>query len=53
MQHSKNEKIFWLLYGINPVARAMGFALESPDKKVRQRVYEHFQEKNFKKFFEL
>ena len=52
-QHSKNEKMFWLLYNINPVARAMCFALESPDKKVRQRVYEHFQDESFKKFFEL
>jgi hypothetical protein len=48
-----NEKVFWHLYKINPVARAMGLALESPDKKVRQRVYEHFQDESFKKFFEL
>ena len=52
-QHSKNEKMFWFFYGINPVARAMAFALESPDKKVRERVYEHFKEDKFKKFFEL
>ena len=52
-QHSMNEKVFWHLYKINPVARAIGLALESPDKKVRQRVYEHFQDESFKKFFEL
>ena len=52
-QHSMNEKVFWHIYKINPVARAMGLALESPDKKVRQRVYEHFQDESFKKFFEL
>ena len=28
--------MFWILYAINPVARAIGFALESPDKKVRE-----------------
>ena len=38
---------------INPIAKAMGFALESPDKKIRERVYEHFKEDNFKKFFNL
>ena len=48
-----NEKMFWQLYKINPIARAMGFALESPDKKIRERVYEHFKENNFKKFFNL
>ena len=52
-QHSMNEKMFWLLYQINPIAKAMGFALESPDKKIRQTVYAHFKEENFKKFFEL
>tara|TARA_R100000654_G_scaffold66024_1_gene94072 strand:- start:100 stop:432 length:333 start_codon:yes stop_codon:yes gene_type:complete len=52
-QHSMNEKMFWQLYKINPIARAMGFALESPDKKIRERVYEHFQENNYKKFFDL
>tara|TARA_R110001606_G_scaffold227564_1_gene375614 strand:- start:22 stop:351 length:330 start_codon:yes stop_codon:yes gene_type:complete len=52
-QHTMNEKMFWLLYKINPIARAMCFALESPDKKIRQTVYEHFKEENFKKFFEL
>ena len=48
-----NEKMFWLLYKINPIARAMAFALESPDKKIRERVYEHFKEDKFKKFFEI
>ena len=52
-QHTKNEKMFWILYGINPIARAMAFALESPDKKIRERVYEHFKEDKFRKFFEL
>jgi hypothetical protein len=52
-QHTMNEKMFWQLYQINPIAKAMGFALESPDKKIRQRVYEHFKEENFKRFFEL
>ena len=52
-QHTKNEKMFWLLYAINPIARAMAFALESPDKKIRERVYEHFKNDKFKKFFEI
>ena len=52
-QHTMNEKMFWQLYQINPIAKAMGFALESPDKKIRERVYEHFKEDNFKKFFNL
>ena len=52
-QHSKNEKMFWILYGINPIARAMAFALESPDKKIRERVYEHFKEDKFRKFFQI
>ena len=26
---------------------------QKPYKKVRERVYEHFQEENFKRFFEL
>ena len=52
-QHSKNEKMFWFLYGINPVARAMALALESPDKKVRERVYDYFKEDKFKKFFNI
>ena len=45
-----NEKMFWQLYKINPIAKAMGFALESPDKKIRQRVYEHFKDDNYKKW---
>ena len=52
-QHTMNEKMFWLLYKINPIARAMAFALESPDKKIRERVYEHFKEDKFRKFFEI
>ena len=41
------------LYAINPIARAMAFALESPDKKIRERVYEHFKEDKFRKFFQI
>ena len=52
-QHSKNEKMFWILYAINPVARAVGFALESPDKKVRERVYEYFRTDTYRKFFAI
>ena len=51
--NTMNEKMFWLLYKINPIARAMAFALESPDKKIRERVYEHFKDDKFKKFFEI
>lgn len=52
-QHTMNEKMFWLLYQINPIARAMSFALESPDKKIRERVYEYFKNDEFKKFFQI
>tara|TARA_X000001382_G_scaffold47032_1_gene31847 strand:+ start:541 stop:873 length:333 start_codon:yes stop_codon:yes gene_type:complete len=52
-QHTMNEKMFWILYKINPIARAMCFALESPDKKVRERVYENFKQDKFKRFFQL
>ena len=52
-QHTKNEKFFWSLYAINPIARAMSFALESPDKKIREGVYDYFKQDKFKKFFEI
>ena len=52
-QHSKNEQMFWILYAINPVARAIGLALESPDKKVRERVYEYFRTDTYRKFFSI
>jgi len=52
-QHTKNEKMFWILYAINPIARAIGLALESPDKKVRERVYEYFRTDTYRKFFDL
>ena len=52
-QHTMNEKMFWQLYQINPMDRAMCFALESPDKKIRKRVYDHFKEEDFKRLFEL
>ena len=45
--------MFWLLYKINPIARAMCFALESTDKKIREKVYEHFKDDKFRKFFEI
>jgi len=45
--------MFWILYDINPVARAIGFALESPDKKVRERVYEYFRTDTYRKFFSI
>ena len=49
----KSHFIPWLLYAINQIARAMAFALESPDKKIRERVYEHFKNDKFRKFFEI
>ena len=52
-QHTKNEKMFWILYAINPIARAIGFALESPDKKIREKVYEYFRTDTYRKFFNL
>jgi len=37
-QHSMNERMFWHLYKINPVAKALALCAESPDKKI-EKVY--------------
>ena len=46
-QHSMNERMFWHLYSINPISKALALCAESPDKKIRKGIYE-----KFKKHFE-
>lgn len=41
-QHSMNERMFWHLYKIDPVARALPLCAESPDKKIKQAIYQKF-----------
>jgi len=42
-QHSMNERMFWHLYKINPVAKALALCAESPDKKIRIGLFEKFK----------
>ena len=42
-QHSMNERMFWHLYKINPVAKALALCAESPDKKIRKGLFEKFK----------
>lgn len=42
-QHRMNERMFWTLYQINPVARALALCAESPDAKIRKAIYEKFK----------
>ena len=42
-QHSMNERMFWHLYKINPIARALYYCAESPDSKIRKGIYESFK----------
>ena len=42
-QHSMNERMFWHLYKINPIAKALSLCAESPDPKIRKSLYEKFK----------
>ena len=42
-QHSMNERMFWHLYKINPIARALALCAESPDKKIRKALFDKFK----------
>jgi hypothetical protein len=41
-QHSMNERMFWHLYKINPIAKALALCAESPDKKIRKVIFDRF-----------
>ena len=38
-----NERMFWHLYKVDPIAKALSFCAESPDKKIRKAIYEKFK----------
>jgi hypothetical protein len=39
---SMNERMFWHLYKINPIAKALALCAESPDKKIRKGIFDKF-----------
>ena len=38
-----NERMFWHLYKINPIAKALALCAESPDKKIRKGLFDKFK----------
>ena len=42
-QHRMNERMFWHLYKVDPIAKALSFCAQSPDKKIRKAIYEKFK----------
>ena len=42
-QHTMNERMFWHLYKIDPVSRALPLCAESPDKKIKGAIFEKFK----------
>ena len=42
-QQSMNERMFWHLYSINPISKALALCAESPDKKIRKALFTKFR----------
>ena len=42
-QHGMNERMFWHLYQIDPIAKALSLCASSPDKNIRKAIYEKFK----------